>query len=234
MYNKGVKIVRTKDSGLLVLVLLFFCVTVFNNNSQAQTSETTDFGIVVEPETYVPETYAATAPITPGSRVRMIAVGGDPLDYYEWRINGRTINQYSGIGQQVIELSIENRSLDVSVSVIRAGEAYKTDKTTIKPNPVDLVLYQDHPTRGPLFNNGLSSIMRTTATTVSLVGVPYGAPETDPTLRWQIGNSGLFSVPVASIVPDNNNREVVSARYAGSLFGSRPSKSVEVQFATID
>ena len=211
------------------------CIAIFllgvTNESLAQSPDSNDIVLVVESTGFTPVGYQAIPEITPGNVARIIAVGGGILDYYEWQVNNRTIKEYSGIGQNVLELSITDQPIGATVVVYQGNNVVGTESTTIKPQPVDLVIYQDHPTKGPLYHNALSGLIRTTAVAMNLIAVPYGADSDNPATTWRIGKSGQLA-PTISIQPESLGPQSISASFKGSIFSKPQTQTVEVQFAT--
>ena len=191
--------------------------------------------LIVESNSFIPAGYQGAAPISIGSTARVTAVGQRRNLGYHWSVNGRLLEEFSGVGQTSITLSLTDQIKKVSVQVKEAGMLIDSTKTTIRPEPVELVLYQNHPTRGPLWQRSLPDLVRTTAAALDIRAIPYGANEERPTVLWRVGEEALqtsFSGTFGLLVSRSNNTNAgrINAIYNDGLF-NQASVGTQIQFS---
>jgi len=213
------------------LILISIGFLLFTQSVQAQVIAKSNIDLIVESNSYVPETYQATPAVSAGSTMRVTAIGVSRNLVYNWSINGRLVNDLSGIGQTSIALQVTDQPQTVSLQVLSDGQLIDKAQVKVRPQPIELLLYQDHPTRGPLLQSSLPAIIRTTASALNLTAVPYGASEETPQVAWQINRASLGSELTISLPRfEGGQAGTVNATYTGNLF-SRDSASVQVQFS---
>lgn len=202
---------------LLIAALVLSCISIISHQVEAQSSDS-ELILIVEADTFVPSSYLGAAPVTAGARARIVAIGGDRFADYTWQINGRTIPAYSGIGQTVLTMEISDRPIDIKV-IATNNQTQQIGQVKINPLPIDLVLYQNHPTRGPLYQNALLDTIRTTATAFDMIAVPYGATGNDLTVSWEINQAPTSRSQFVSFSQSQNSGiGDISAEYNGNIF----------------
>ncbi len=220
-----------KITGLITTILvLLTSFGMWQEYSLAQNAAN-PIAIVVESNGFVPNNYPAAAPISFGSVVSVVAVGGDGLSSYTWSINNRNVPEYSGIGQSRININVTDQPIRIGVVVNRGQSLVGSASTKITPKPVELVMYQNHPTRGPLYSNALSGLVRTTSAVLDVIAVPFGANAEELGVRWSFNSNSLGIQEDVSISQSNSGGiESLMAIYPKTLFSRLITKSIEVQF----
>jgi hypothetical protein len=212
---------------LIIFAALLVTVLGLTSESQAQNSNVV---LIAESDSYVPSNYAGARPLTPGSTISLVALGAPRIAKYQWRINGRQLTELSGIGQSRVDIQLTDRPIDAQVSVYQNSDLIGVDQITINPDPLEIVLYQNHPTRGPLFQTALSGQIRSTSPVIDIIGSAYGANGVNPLLQWQINNSESFALPAVSLDRQASPQTTIVASYLNNIF-TQATKELRIQFS---
>jgi len=230
--NDTIVTVMTMVIKQIAAVLFCICAFVFCSSLNTSLAQTTSpIFIIVESRSSAHPEYIAAPPISVGSQVTVTAVGARANNNFEWSINGRAIDLYSGVGQDQITISVTDRPTTVEVVVTDAtNQTIGSARTKITPEDLGIYIYQDHPLRGPLYQFSLQDQVLTTATSLSLRSVVYGAADSEPETTWSsndggelLGGSYLFSRP------NEVGTQVITSSYEDN-FLSRASRSLQVLF----
>lgn len=144
--------------------------------------------IIFETDGYVPAFYKGKVSPVYQNEVRIIAVPHvanragveyDPTTLvYQWKKNGRALEDQSGYGKQSITLvgDIVPRPYDISLSVWpRDNSAVAESFFEVSAGSPEIQFYVDDPLYGPLFNRTIGSILRIgTNKETSVLAVPFG------------------------------------------------------------
>lgn len=144
--------------------------------------------IIFESDGYVPAFFKGKILPAYQNEVRIIAVPHvanragveyDPATLiYQWKKNGRTLEDQSGYGKQSIILTgdIVPRPYDISLSVWpRDNSAVAESFFEVSAGSPEIQFYIDDPLYGPLFNRAIESTLRIgTNKETSVLAVPFG------------------------------------------------------------
>ena len=177
----------------------------------------TELDLLVDSDSYVPPLYRGRALPSAGTGALFQAIprfkrpGGAFVPasdlIYTWRKNGEVESEISGRGRSSVRIplmhlfgtdtiSVEAKSADGTLS----GEA----TTRLSAQEPRLVLYEDHPLFGTLFNNALGASTFVPESEMTFSAIPYFAQATalaDPSLIYEWRVSGL-SVPAEKETPN--------------------------------
>lgn len=161
--------------------------------------------IIVEPQTYTPQTYAGRALPTVGSLVRATAfvtnTNGplNPLLYsYQWKLNGTALNGGAKTGAFQTSYVVpygNNHTLSVEV-YDKNGMLITRRNTNVRVSEVSLVLYEVNSLYG-LGTTALTQVTPFLSTAFTLRAVPYNldlrsTPQNTFT-EWRVGNRVVTS-----------------------------------------
>lgn len=144
--------------------------------------------IIFETDGYVPPFFKGKIPAVYQNTVTIIAIPHisnragveyDPATLvYQWKRNGRALENQSGYGKQsiVMEGDIVPRPYDISVSVWpRDNSAVAESYFSVSAGSPEVSFYVDDPLYGPLFNRSVGSTLRISANKeTTVLGVPFG------------------------------------------------------------
>lgn len=164
-----------------------------------------DLELVFEPQTFTPPFYKGRSVYTHQAPYKVIAlprfIGLDGTRYserdliYTWRINGRYVEGAGGIGGNILQAKgqLVSRPFDVSVEVQSPDGTIGAKETLyVTPSSPDLVLYENSPLYGVLYNNAVDeNLSLSTNKELSVTAIPYffgiNDPESDTmTYNWNI------------------------------------------------
>lgn len=215
--------------GLKILSLIIAITCAIPLSGYGQTTQSVK--LIVESKGFAPDTYRAMHPISVGSDITISAVGLSRNNNFEWYVNGRKVSEFSGLGQSRITLNISDRPIEVAVKVLNNGQIIARDITTINPSKLSIGLYQDHPTRGPLYHHDLTGQIRTSSNNLGLIAIPYGAKEFNPASEWNVNNTPIGKSSSINLPRQELGGQIsINASYNENIF-SRVSKILTVIFS---
>lgn len=184
--------------------------------SQTRSFTPASLTLVWQADTYTPPFYKGKALASSASPLRIVAIphfqtgGGAVLDpdtlYYEWNLNGQTLNNGSGQGVQHIDIiGVSNfGETNISVTVTSPGKSLSQKATLSIPlTRPDIVFYQFDPLLGALYQRALSNPAVFEGTSLSIKAEPYFVRNTTKEagfFRWSGDNETLSSNPSDSSV----------------------------------
>lgn len=160
----------------------------------------TEIDLLYDADSYTPSFYKGRAWPSEGTRVRLEAIphfpdpdGGElPIQdlMYTWRRNGDVIARASGRGKfaAVLDAPVLFGTDTIEVEAV-SGDGTLTGSASATLSSADpaLVLYQNHPLFGIMFNQALAAQSVVPDTEMTFAAVPYFAQmvgPNDPALRW--------------------------------------------------
>ncbi len=168
----------------------------------------TEVDLIWEADSYVPPFYRGRALPSAGSKLHMQAVprlmgqdgklvSEDDITY-TWRRNGYVIAKASGTGKS--RATVDAPSLfgtdTMTVEVkSRDGELSGSASARVTSREPVLVLYEDHPLFGVLYNRALGAQSSIPEVEMSFISVPYFAPALPLGLSfaWKVNGTGIAS-----------------------------------------
>ncbi|HZS43236.1 MAG TPA: hypothetical protein VFA52_03410 [Candidatus Paceibacterota bacterium] len=210
--------------------------------------------IVWEANSYVPPFYEGKRLYPPQGTLTFVALpnfvsNGVTVDpntlVYKWRLNNSVLGDKSGYGKRTLTVTgdILNQPINVSVeaSLVKNNISGSGAISVASQNP-QVLLYEDSPLNGILFNKILDSQFDLTASEVTFGAFPFYFSATSPTDKtinyaWYLNNSAMALDPHQSEVvfrkPDNQNGQSaisVSATVPSSILQSA-STNIIVNFS---
>jgi hypothetical protein len=147
-----------------------------------------DLDLIYEVQTYAPVLYEGRTEFTNSSTVRLVAMPDfvDPTTglrvppeelVYTWRIDGAVDQEASGYGRQTAETTgkLISRGIEVELVVEAIKSPLKARVfATIQDQRPEVVMYEDHPTYGVIFEHALGTDpYPVRESEISLVAIPY-------------------------------------------------------------
>lgn len=173
----------------------------------------TSIDLLWESDSYTPPFYRGRALPTPGTALRLLAVphfvGEDGKELpassllYTWKSNGITLRASSGVGKSsaLIPISPFSLSQAIEVDVTSSDGVYAGSAgSSIAIGQPILMLYQDHPLFGILYDAPILSRSVVSETEMAFAAVPYFAPASSVndaalTYAWQVNNQPVVADP---------------------------------------
>lgn len=196
---------KTGDVGTQTEVLVRITKAEGGEIARVITFAPADLELIFEPLTFTPPFYKGRSVYTHQAPYKVVAIprfiGLDGTRYserdlvYTWRVNGRYVEGAGGLGGNVLEAkgSLVSRPFDVSVEVQSPDGTIGAKETVyVSPSTPSLVLYENSPLYGILYNNAVDgnlNLGKETELSVSAIPYFYGVsdPEdTDLTYNWSI------------------------------------------------
>lgn len=184
--------------------------------------------LIWEADTSVPPLYRGHTRYTPGSNLRVVAfptivVSGKKVApqslSYQWQVNDAPMPAASGLGRSTLSFSgdqLEDGE-DVAVDVYFGSLKAAHGEVVIPASNPSLVLYDQDPLRGVLWDTALPGSIALNATELTVLAQPYffanGAVSND-TLQWNWTLNG------GSITGPDTSRGLLTLRQTGQGQGS--------------
>lgn len=94
--------------------------------------------------------------------------------FYKWSRNGEAEGNSSGVGKNSIKLSTSIFPIpqEIQVEISDGDSILATKKTVISSNDMSLLVFEDNPLYGPLFNNGVIDKISLKEKEVTLIAYP--------------------------------------------------------------
>jgi hypothetical protein len=159
-----------------------------NSMSQSATLLTHDIDLLWHADSYTPPYYFGKGLLATKSAVTITAIphlykNGQRLapDYliYEWRLDDWNLPDKSGYNKQALTFVADGFSVHrkhlIEVTVSDRGRTVSAGKSlTLTPSNVeDVLLYQNNPLSGPLYNKAIAKIDLPAGTDTQLIAVPF-------------------------------------------------------------
>ena len=141
--------------------------------------------LVWEADSYVPPFYRGKALAAPQASFRVVAiphlsVGGTQVPagqlIYTWERDGKVLGSLSGYGKNTIDVagSLLGRAATVAVEVkTQSGGVAAKGRVTIPTTSPRVLLYEDQPLAGVLFNRAVGSAYTVSSDEITLAGYPF-------------------------------------------------------------
>lgn len=170
----------------------------------------TELDLFYDSDSYVPPFYRGRALPAAGTTLRIQAIARfkqasgfvpDSQIIYTWKENGAPIKTASGRGKSSITIATSPLSSaeNISVRADSVDGAFTNETTENIPlqKPL-LLLYEDNPLFGILFNQALAPQTSFTASDITIAAIPYFVPAqqaNDPALsyEWMVNNTPVTS-----------------------------------------
>lgn len=161
----------------LALIFLLSLIFIVPNSSRAEG----EVDILWQGETYTPPFYEGLPLWTNESRITFIAIPNlpntDPSSlYYRWSKDGVVLGSLSGVNRRSLALSDTVLSLPIEVKVdIRDGEEGEilgTRVVTLSPTTAKVLVVENHPLYGLLFNKTISGTHSLTESEATFSAIP--------------------------------------------------------------
>ncbi len=145
----------------------------------------TGVDLLWQAESYTPAFYKGKALVPYQGKVKIVAMpslisGGSELAAdtltYTWKLNGRVLGSLSGYGRSTLELTADviNPVMNVEVVVTNKSKSVTGGTSiTINPQSPAIVMYEDSPLYGTLYNQTLSDKVSLKGQEVSINAAPY-------------------------------------------------------------
>jgi hypothetical protein len=146
----------------------------------------TEISLVWEADGYVPPFYKGKAPFVRQGLLTITAIpsfkdssgrGINPKDLvYKWTENSVVLNTQSGYGKDSVRVlgGIIERPIDIRVEITSVdGKTHGRASMKIDPHPSDIVVYEDNPLYGTLYNKAVHGQYKLNKNEISLVSIPY-------------------------------------------------------------
>lgn len=189
-------------------------------NGQTYTRSVTlrpaDVALIVEPQTSAHPLYEGGLLVAPESRVRLIAIpeirssSGNLIPPAElsfvWRLGERILNDYSGLGKNVLVATAPVRYRDAQVSVTvstKDGSQTATASTYISPAAPLVRLYRNDPLAGTLFEQAIINTVTLTGEEETFVAVPYFFSQ-NPSVVWTLNGAVSGTDDTITVRTTNN------------------------------
>lgn len=143
--------------------------------------------ILWEGDGYTPPFYEGGVPWTSEGVIRFVAVpqglGNSAALNYKWTRNGTVLGNTNGVGANTLEIddSLFSRPQNVTVEIMSGEESLALDTVTVTPRAPKLLIYENNPLYGFLFNQEVSGGYTLTEEEVRLTAFPlfYSIPYRD-------------------------------------------------------
>jgi len=146
--------------------------------------------------TFTPPFYKGKALYSPQATITIAAIpqfpNGNTNLVYTWRQNNRILGSESGFGKNSITLtgSILNEPISVSVEVSNQDQTIQaTDSIAINPQGIDVILYEESPLYGTVYERALSGGYNLSSPEITVRAVPYNISLGNITYGWTVNNT---------------------------------------------
>ena len=144
-----------------------------------------------ESDSYVPPFYRGRALASPGTSMRMHAIARfkpagsvqvpESGVVYTWKLNGSVVQSASGRGKSTARLPSPSLfSTSVIEVTASAGEGAGSERVQISSTEPELLLYEDHPLFGIMYNQALGNTTPISDTEATFSAIPYFAEADSP------------------------------------------------------
>lgn len=187
--------------------------------------------LVWQSNTYLPPFYKGKAWMTRESDVKIVAIthGIDVPDNqlrFRWRFNGPVASNQSGVGRNTFTLEQSLRQNSVGVEVLEPdGRLVASNSITIPLKTPQLIVYQNHPLWGIMFNDAIPNNTAVVENSASLLAVPYffSTESINGILdyHWSINGNDVDNQRADITIESEDEEEVVvevSAQHPNRLF----------------
>lgn len=201
--------------------------------------------LIAEPISEVPPLYRGARLVAPEGKVRLIALsdlrapGGAKLDSarlsYVWKTDERTLEEYSGLGKNVLpaDAPVKYRDARVTVTVSsQDGSVVAQASELVSPADPIVRIYRNDPLLGILFNTALSGTLTLPNAEEGLRMAPYffAAP---PSLTWTLNGNTAGSDAGLTLRTTGSEQGTAAVRAAARAPGTVPQlaeSSLTLQF----
>ena len=179
--------------------------------------------LLYEAETYTPPFYRGRSLASADAPVRIHAdaqFSSSGSINYTWTINGRVMQNLSGVGASDLTLAGPSLYGTLIVSVdarSQSGSAHGTQTIRIPAITPQLTLYSDDPLLGVQYNNAIGENTSLPSNETTLVAVPYFFA-TDSALSSAL--TYLWSVNGTPVLAENNNPSRLTLQVDGGKEGT--------------
>lgn len=200
--------------------------------------------ILWQGETYVPPFYSGKSLWSNQSRITLVAMPqklGNPLTLnYRWTKNGTVLGNVSGLGRNSLSFSdtVLSRPQSIGVEILGEERVLASAQVTVAPIQSELVVYENNPLYGLLFNRAIGENYKLEEKEVTFTGFPFFfsvKSRLDPSLtyRWRTnvgdggsGQSETYRIPEGV---SGSSKIDITISNGGSLL-QRAGKSFVIQF----
>ncbi len=175
-----------------------------------------DVSLVLEPLSSAPPLYPGKPLVPAAGEVRVVAVANlrtnagvqvNPTTLsYSWTMDGVRLANFSGIGKDALLAAapLQYRSHTISVVVqSQDGALVGGGSVTFESADPTLLLYDDDPLLGILFDHALSGTYALTGTESTLYAAPYSLPTSGSpsSVQWFVNESAAQTGPLLTVRP---------------------------------
>lgn len=169
--------------------------------------------LLIDADSYTPPFFRGRARGGVGSNVLAQAIAHIAKDageyqpseiYFTWFYNGAPVRGLAGLGRSSASFPIQHLFGQNQISVeARAGGKVAARAVQVTPTEPLLVLYEDHPLYGKMYNHALSPKENVSESEMTFVAEPYFAPvlfASDPRLayEWRVNNTRVEASATSS------------------------------------
>lgn len=164
-------------------------VAVETTDSAGEASVTLHPGLVSlswQSDSYVHPFYKGKSTLSPQGTLTFIALpffsrrsgslGSNERISYTWKKDGQVFGEKSGFGKDTFTVEtgilVQPVTVEVTAENLETGEIGQ-DRITVYPEETSVVLYENHPLRGVLFNKALGKQVTLVEPEISLFAVPF-------------------------------------------------------------
>lgn len=217
------------------------------------TIKPTEVDLMWQGDTYTPPFYKGLSLWSAQSSITVLAIphivdsNGQEMKpsslVYEWSRNGTVLGDQSGTGKNSLTIlnSIFPTPQGIKVNISSGSSILATKSIIIYPTPTNILVYEDNPLYGPLFNRGVGDLINLQQKEVTLSAYPlfFGVNDKNDgslSYSWAINGVGLnqktsgvtFRAPDGASGQSNLSVQVENS----SKFTQTGDKSFSVQFTT--
>lgn len=177
--------------------------------------------IIYEVDTYIPPFYEGKPEYAHNSMVKFIAIpsvldengrqmGTDEF-VYKWYVDNQIVQESQRVGKNYFYYKddFSGRDMDVSVNVKSIDNEFNTlQGISVSPIDPEIVLYEDNPKYGVLFNRAFSNRVETSQKEISIKAAPYFfSNNSDIDFVWALNNRELldFNRSIVTFRSDTDN-----------------------------
>ncbi len=158
----------------LLLSLFVVGCGLFVNSAHAQSVD-----LLWEGKTYTPPFYQGGALWSNQSTINFVAIPqgfGNPGNLiYKWSRNGTVLGSISGVGRNTLSFgdTIFSKPVEITVEIVNANDETLAQTSTVTiPSAPNVLIYEQHPLYGFLFNQEVSSAYRLRSGEVTFAAFP--------------------------------------------------------------
>jgi len=210
--GRGKKSITFKTGGAGTILRLSVSVTTENDISLREDKEIRIGGLdlIWQADTHTPSLYKGKALPTKGSRITVVAFSqglGSPENLiYSWRRDFKNLPQASGLGKNSLSFSFTDISSEENIKVkvsTTDGNDLMEKNISIRLKEPEIILYEESPTDGVLFQNALKSSLPSLQPEIVIRAEPYFFLKSDIdslSYSWSINNEDIEPLSKPNII----------------------------------